>query len=145
MALQLNDIVNRVNKLLAGELLSFDELKEHLDSVIDDINAKLSSKFPVFTEFNVSDYPEYPNYNLFPDRYIRSVVCLGAAYYFYITDEEGAASAPEYLKQYTYNLFLMQRDYSDKIPEEYRDFETGYFTDPAAAVPDIVDQIWGDI
>jgi hypothetical protein len=143
--LLINDILDRVNRKLAGEILSYDDIQIHLDSVIDDINAKLSSKFPAFSEFIQPTYAQYPNYNFFPDKYIRSVVCLGAAYYFYQTDEEGATSAIEYQKTYANNLFLMQRDYSSLVPVEYQDQEQGYMDDPDPYPEDIVQSIWGDI
>jgi hypothetical protein len=145
-ALKINDILNNVNARLAGELLSFDELKVHLDAVIDDINARLSSKFPAFSEFNAVDFPQYPNYDLFPDRFIRSVVCAGAAYKFYLTDEEGALTAEAYSYEYKDGLFIMQRDYSERVPEKYKDYEQGYLSDPASAGEyNLPQMIWGDL
>lgn len=144
--LTINDILNNVNTRLAGEMLSYDELKVHLDAVIDDINAKLSSKFPAFSEFSAAKYPQYPNYDFFPNKFIRSVVCVGAAYKFYLTDEEGSTTAVEYGKEYAMNLFIMQRDYSNLVPEEYQDYEQGFLIDPnASTTTDVVDLIWGDI
>jgi hypothetical protein len=146
MSLKLNDILNNVNQKLAGELLSYDELKVHLDSVIDDINAKLSAKFPAFSEFNAATYPQFPQYDFFPDRFIRSVVCTGGAYYFYLTDEEGSTTAVEYQKLYNANLFLMQRDYTDRVPEIYKDYEQGYMVGPDANTSDdLAFKIWGDV
>ena len=98
--------------------------------MIDTINSTLSTKFPVFSEFTAAAYPQYPNYNFFPDKYIRSVVCLGAARNFYMTDEEGALSVPAYEQQFQQNLFLMLRDYSELVPEEYRDYDRGALIDP---------------
>lgn len=144
--MNINKILNKINGLLAGELLSYSELEVHMDAVIDDINSKLSSKFPAFSEFTSADYPQYPDYNLFPDRFIRSVVCLGAAYKFYLTDEEGALSAEAYNYAYKDNLFLMQRDYSEKVPEEYRDYEQGTLKSPdAQAEYNLPQMIWGDV
>jgi hypothetical protein len=119
----------------------------HLDAAIDDINAKLSSKFPAFSEFTQAKYPQYPDYNFFPDRFIRSVVCSGAAYKFYVTDEEGAQTAPSYMKDYNDNLFVMQRDFSDRIPEEFQDFEQGAMIDPTINMDNynVTQLIWGDI
>lgn len=122
----LTQLITFVNAKLAGEILTYDQLKVHLDAVIDDINSKLNSTFPSFSEFNSTDYSAYPNYNLFPDKYIRSVVTTGAAFYFYITDEEGALSAIEYGKEYQTKLFEMQRDYSNSIPSEYQATAQGY-------------------
>lgn len=119
--MDLTKIIQGVNAKLAGEMLNFDMIKVHLDSVIDDINSKLSSCFPSFTEFNSTAYPEqYPNYNFFPDKYIRSVVINGAAYKFFVTDEEGIMTAQQYSYDYRDNLFLMERDYMALVPEEFQ-------------------------
>lgn len=60
------------------------------------------------------------DYNYFPDRYIREVVCKGAAYKFYIMDEEGIATAEQYGYDYEKALFVMQRDYIEQVPVEYQ-------------------------
>lgn len=119
--MQLSQIVQFTNDKLAGELLTFDLLKVHLDSVIDDINNELNAKFPAFSEFNVNDHPQYPDYNFFPNKYIRNVVTLGAAYKFFITDEEGINTAVQYAKDYALALFMMKRDYMALVPEAYQD------------------------
>jgi len=129
--MKITQIVQNVNDLLAGELLTYDALKVHLDATIDDINAALSSGFPSFTEFIAADYVNYPDYNFFPDRYIRSVVCLGAAYKFFITDEEGIVTAQKYGYSYDDNLFYMLRDYIDQVPEAYQIDAGGTITTPA--------------
>jgi parallel beta-helix repeat protein len=128
--MELNAILKCVNDKLAGEQLPYESLRTHLDDVIDTINSTLSTKFPVFSEFTAAAYPQYPNYNFFPDKYIRSVVCLGAARNFYLTDEEGALSVPAYEQQFQHNLFLMIRDYSELVPEEYRDYDRGALIAP---------------
>ena len=119
--MQLVTIVQKINGKLAGEMLTYDMLKDYLDEVIDDINAKLNSNYPVFSDFNSTDYPtQYPDYNFFPDRFIRSVVVLGAAYKYFIMDEEGIQTAQQYGWDYKDNLFTMERDYSDQVPEIYQ-------------------------
>lgn len=115
----IKEIVQRVNRLLAGETLSYDQLKIHLDSVVDDINNTLSSDFPVFSEL-ASDATEYTH---FPDRYIRSVVCYGAAYYFYMTDEEGGNPQPGYMSTYMTNKYAMCRDWISQVPVAYEQDE----------------------
>lgn len=129
--MQLQTIVNTVNNLLAGEQLTFEELITHLNAVIDDINNKLNAKFPSFSQFNNTAFPQYPNYNFFPDSYIRSVIAVGAAYYFYITDEEGSQdAAPSFMGRYAQNIFFMERDYINKVPEEFQAGDQGSFGDP---------------
>jgi len=124
----LDKIIGRVNDKLAGEMLTYDELIIHLDAVVDDINIRLSANYPAFSEFNIEDHPDYPNYNFFPDKYIRSVVVPGAAYKFYITDEEGIDTAQNYGYEYQNALFYMTRDYSDLVDEKYMDDDVGYLT-----------------
>lgn len=119
--MDLTKIVQKVNNKLAGEMLTYDMMKDYLDDVIDDINARLSTNFPVFSDFTLEAYPEiYPNYSFFPDRYIRSVVTLGAAYKFFVVDEEGLPTAQQFSYDYQDALFIMERDYSDLIPAEFR-------------------------
>lgn len=120
-------IVDAVNEKLGGELLTYEEMKIHLDAVIDDINAQLNSCFPAFSDFTLTDYPDrYPNYDFFPDKYIRSVVIVGAAYQFYTTDEEGISTATAYQYEYERNKFYMVRDYINLIPEEYQCDNQGF-------------------
>ena len=90
--ININTIVNYINERLAGEQLLYSQLLVFLDGTIDDINQALNSNFPAFSEFSEKD-ENYPDYNFFPDRYIRTVVVTGACAKFYICDEEGAAVA----------------------------------------------------
>lgn len=138
----LTNIVAYVNANLAGELLTYEQLKVHLDSVIDDINGALNSAFPAFSEFNSTDHTSYPNYNFFPDKYLRAVVCLGAAFKFYICDEEGAESAKVYAKTYPAELFKMQRDYTDLVPTIYQTTGQGYLTAPVDSTGVMNSGLW---
>ena len=109
--MRVGQIVNLINKHLADEFCSVAELTNYMDRVIDDINTRLNSKFPTVSEViasagNTTD----PDYNMFPDKYIRSVLVVGAAYKYYITDEEGNATAQQYGAEYNQNLFYMERD-----------------------------------
>lgn len=119
----INEIVKRVNRLLSGEMLIYSELEEHLDSVIDDINARLNSNYPAFSEFKAATHPTYPDYNFFPERYMRSVVLPGAATKFYTQDTEGIEAAPEFMRNYQTNLFYMERDYLEHVPTAYQAVE----------------------
>ena len=123
--MEITTIVKFVNKKLAGEILIYSELEVYLDSVIDEINAKLNSCFPVFSEFNNTDHiAVYPNYNFFPEKYIRTVVIPGTAAKFYIQDAEGMATAPQFDIEYLTGLFLMERDYLSQVPELFQVTET---------------------
>lgn len=126
--MQINDIISGVNAKLAGETLTFNELKLFLDEVVDDINTELNAKFPVFSAYNAGD-----EYTAIPDNYIRSVIFTGAAAKFYETDEEGIQTATQYMYDYKDRLFFMKRDYSYSIPDEYQ-------ADNKAYLPGVPDQ-----
>lgn len=110
------DIVKGINQLLAGERHSMTELALHMDQAIDDINTRLGATFPSFSELG----PTLADYDFFPDRYIRSVLMVGAAWYYFVTDEEGEVAAQQYTFMYEQNLFRMTRDYINLVPLEYR-------------------------
>ena len=114
--MKITKIRNLVNMALAGEMLTFQELKPHLDYAIDEINDMLNSTFPVFSELE----SEAEDYNYFPDKYIRQVVIPGAAWHFYVYDEEGVVTAQQYQLDFENGKFKMLRDYSEQIPEEYQ-------------------------
>lgn len=97
-----------------------------LDEVIDDINDALNSKFPAFSDLGRDvSHRATAEYNYFPDKYIRSVVCKGVASKFYTMDEEGSPTAEQYAREYAAALFYMTRDYIELVPEEYRSDSTG--------------------
>lgn len=126
--MRIKTLIESINTQLAGELLSIGELKDFVDKAIDDINTRLNTKFPVLTDVMSQAQLEY---NAIPDKYIRSVVIPGAAFKYYITDEEGAAVAPKYEEDYLKGLFYMERDYMPIVPEEYIETdEQGHVHDP---------------
>lgn len=134
--MKITQIVNKVNDLLAGEMLTFSQLCTFLDSVIDDINSDLNSCFPSFSAFEESlgeDFTYDADYGYIPDEYIRSVVTKGAAYKFYVTDEEGIKTAQVYGNEYAQARFLMIRDFSMLVPELYqRCVNAGYLEGPGS-------------
>ena len=120
------DIVRRTNKYLAGEQLTYPKLLPFLDAVIDDINSELNATFPSFESLAIPSNPtDDDRYDFFPDHYIRSVVCLGAASKFYTTDDEGIISAEGYEVKYRENLFYMLRDYVEHVPRIYQSDNSG--------------------
>lgn len=114
--MKLENLVRLTNMKLADELLSYVELLPYFNMVIDDINSVMNTNFP--------DFPEPPldtdEYTAIPDRYLRMVVVTGAAYKYYVVDEEGAGTAPQYASEFNSNIFLMLRDYLALVPEEYQ-------------------------
>ena len=129
--MRISEIVKRVNEKLAGETLLYSQLEVFLDEVVDDINAKLNSKFPAFsTIYTAEALKNDVGYDYFPEKYIRTVVVIGAAYKFFCTDEEGLPSAQQYAFDYNTNLFIMERDYSALVPEEYQASGQGYVSGP---------------
>lgn len=115
--MKLTDIVREFNTALAGERLSYFQARPFLNRTIDDINAKLGAIFPVFSELEAG----VDAYDLFPDRYIRTVVIPGAAWYYFTQDEEGIQTAPQYAADYDRGLFQMSRDYINYVPVAYQD------------------------
>ena len=120
------DIVKLSNKYLSGEQLTYPKLLPFLDAVIDDINSELNATYPSFTSLAIASNPtDDDRYDFFPDNYIRSVVCIGAASKFYTTDDEGIISAEGYEVTYRQNLFYMQRDYIEHVPRIFQSDSTG--------------------
>ena len=129
--MKLTDIRNLTNSRLAGEQLTYSALLPYLDAVVDDINSKLHTKFATFTEINPTGVGGATDYTEFPDKYIRTVVCVGAAWRWYVDDEEGIDTAVSLKQQYDNNLFVMVRDYGPLVPEGKKaDDNTGYLKDP---------------
>ena len=120
--MKLTDIRNLINSRLAGEQLTYSALLPYLDAVVDEINAKLHAKFKTFSEISTTGIPEsgktFIDYNEFPDKYIRTVVCVGAAWHWYVDDEEGIDTAISLKQQYDNGLFIMLRDYGPLVPED---------------------------
>lgn len=122
-----SQIVKLINQHLGDELCSPAELLSHMDRVVDDINTRLNAKFPTVSDMiAAAGGATDPDYNVFPDKYIRSVLVTGAAYKYYVTDEEGNNTAQQYAVDYQQNLFYMERDYSFSIPEIYREDNQGF-------------------
>jgi hypothetical protein len=124
-----NVLVGLISKHLADEIVSEGEMLSYMDRVIDDINTRLNTIFPTFTEHkedNKELTADLLDYTAIPDKYLRSVVVPGAAYKYYTTDEEGSYAAPKYEEEYRTALFYMERDFSFRVPEQYRADEQGY-------------------
>ena len=117
--MELTKLVALINRRLAGEQFTYSELEAYLDDAIDQINTRLDAAFPVFSEFT-SVTAGYPNYAFFPDRYLRMYVVPAVAAKFYSVDEEGAGGAQDYRMEAEQALFLMERDYSNSVPEAYQ-------------------------
>lgn len=124
--MRLKDIVKLTNTYLAGEQLVYQKLIPFYDAVIDDINSRLNSTYPSFSELDVTSLDaDTAVYDYFPDRYVRSVVALGAAHKFYTMDEEGTVYDEEYAGKYEEALFYMTRDYIDEVPEIFQSDSSG--------------------
>lgn len=122
----LTDIQKQMNNTLAGETLTFKEMLPHLDFAIDEINETLNSVYPTFSEL-LSKEPEAKEYALFPDRYIRRVVIPGAAWNYYVVDEEGLQTSMQYQIDFEKGKFTMQRDMLYNVPKEFQAPDTqGY-------------------
>ena len=152
--MEIKKIIDYVNRgYIASEYLRAPDIYYYMDLVIDDINERLQSKFPVFSEWEdfvnkwnayVSQGTEHPvitgpdgqklflrdatKYDAFPDTYLRTVVALGVAAKFYTRDEEGEQVAIDYQNRYEMALFKMVRDYHNQVPLYFQD-NTGGFID----------------
>lgn len=64
--MRIRDMVNRVNRYLAGEMEDYNNLIDLMDAVIDDVNAKLNTCFPVISEWAkfVEEYNDKVRENL---------------------------------------------------------------------------------
>lgn len=124
--MKVKDIVKLTNMYLAGEQLVYNKLVPFYDAVIDDINSRLNSTYPSFSslEFQQLD-SDKAVYDFFPDRYIRTVVALGAAHKFYTMDEEGVVYDEEFSRKYEEALFYMTRDFIDQVPEIFQSDSPG--------------------
>ena len=124
--MKVKDIVKLTNTYLTGEQLVYQKLIPFYDAVIDDINSRLNSTYPSFSSLEFTSLDgDTAVYNYFPDRYVRSVVALGAAHKFYTMDEEGVSYDTTYEQEYERNLFYMTRDYIDQVPEIFQSDSTG--------------------
>lgn len=124
--MKIKDIVKLTNTYLAGEQLVYQKLLPFYDAVIDDINSRLNSTYPSFTDLNFTRLDrDDAVYDFFPDRYIRSVVALGGAHKFYMMDEEGVSYDEAYTGKYEEALFYMTRDYIDQVPEIFQSDSRG--------------------
>lgn len=139
-------MVDLTNRSLAGEMFRYDDLEDIYDDVIDDVNSKLNTCFPVLSDWEdfVEDYnakiegtgltPLDPqNYTAIPDTWLRKLMRYGAAYKFYIMDEEGERVASEYYVGYQETLFTMLRDYAEHVPDIFRRDCDGYVFDTGGA------------
>ena len=120
----ISTLIQNINSQLAGELLSIGELTVFVDKAIDDVNTRLNTKFPVLSDVIAMAKAQGAasfEYNVIPDKYLRTVVVPGAVFKYYTTDEEGAAVAPKYEEEFLKGLFYMERDYLNLVPEEYRE------------------------
>ena len=114
----ITDIQKLFNSALAGDTLSIRDMLPHLDAAIDDINDTLNTTYPVFSDLEIGKPGMV--YDFFPDKYIRSVVIPGAAWHYYVMDEEGLQTAPQYQVNFEKGKFVMLRDMLYNIPEEYQ-------------------------
>ena len=117
--MKLVDIQKLMNNALAGETLTLKEMLPHLDFAIDEINDTLNSIYPTFSEL-LAEEPEATEYSFFPDRYIRRTVISGAAWNYYVVDEEGLQTSIQYQADFEKGKFVMQRDMLYNIPEQFQ-------------------------
>ena len=135
--MQLKKLVDTINRTyVQSEYLRQPDIYYYMDRVIDDINEKLQANYPTFTNWEDfvekwnKKFPEHPkdrtNYDVIPDKYLRSVVALGTALYFYTADEEGEQIALDYQQRYNQQLFYMVRDFHMLVPPMFQNNFGGF-------------------
>lgn len=135
--MEIKKLVDTINRTyVVSDYLREPDVYYFMDRVIDDINDHLQACYPTFTDWKAfvdawnETHPEAPKdrtvYDVIPDKYLRSVVALGTALYYYTNDEEGEQIAYDYQQRYNQQLFLMVRDYLIQVPEMFQDNEGGF-------------------
>lgn len=135
--MKINKLIDTVNRAyIPSDYLRAPDIYYYMDRTIDDINSELQATYPTFTDWYefVEEWnkvnPDEPKdrtvYDVIPDKYLRTVVALGTAMYYYASDEEGEQVAIDYQQKYHLALFKMVRDYHMLVPEEFQDNEGGY-------------------
>lgn len=141
--MNIDKLCSFINKnYIISENLRNIELYGYMDIVIDDINDRLQSNFPTFSEwkdfaieYNATHSEEedfvaldVDVYSVIPARYLRSVVAIGAALNFFTNDEEGEQISTKYYIQYEKNLFNMVRDFHNLVPVMFQNVDGGYIS-----------------
>lgn len=135
--MEIKKLVDTINRTyIPSDYLRQPDVYYFMDRVIDDINERLQACYPTFTEWEDfvevwnENFPDDPKdrtkYDVIPDKYLRTVVALGTALYFYTSDEEGEQIAYDYQQKYEQQLFYMIRDYLELVPEMFQNNEGGF-------------------
>lgn len=135
--MKINTLVDHINRgNIASDYIRIPEIYYYMDKVIDDINDRLQAKYPSFTEYESfvnqwnEQYPDNPldrtDYSVIPDRWLRKILPVGVARYYYMKDEEGEVAASDYFRTYENNLFLLVRDFHSQVPEIFQNNDGGF-------------------
>jgi hypothetical protein len=125
---------NRGN--IASDYIRAPEIYSYMDKVLLDANDRLQANFPMVsdwadfvTQWNI-DNPEntatQDDYSAIPDRYLRRIMPVGVARYFYMKDEEGESVGSDYFREYEKAMFEFVRDYLPLVPLVFQNNEGGY-------------------
>lgn len=135
--MKINTLVDQINRgNIASDYIRVPEIYYYMDKVIDDINDRLQAKYPAFSEYAdfVEDwntkYPDNPldrtNYSVLPDKWLRKIMPVGVARYYYMKDEEGEVAASDYFRVYEQELFYLVRDFHNQVPEIFQNNDGGF-------------------
>ena len=123
---------------IASDYVRAPEIYTFMDKVIADINRRIQATYPpvseyadFVTEWNAAN-PDTPltqdNYSVIPDRFLRNVMPVGVARYYYMRDEEGESVGSDYFRAYETALFEIERDLFNVVPVQFQNTEGGYIT-----------------
>lgn len=127
-----------MNNYITTEVLHDVDVIGYMDIVIDDINDRMQTAFPVFSEWPLfveawnanhpDDLLDPAYYSAIPRNYLRSVVAPGTAVNFFTSDEEGEQVAGKNYFAYERNISKMVSDYMELVPDIYIGNTAGYIT-----------------
>lgn len=119
------EILTRLNRLVVGYAVSWDDIKYDADKAIDKINSFMGTVYPPMSKFLTHAEATYSvraggvDYAIFPDVYILTIVIPYIAMEILARDEEFTTVFNKYATEVEENLFTMfQREYN-RVPRAF--------------------------
>lgn len=124
--INLRDLVRRVNQLSIRRNLSWDDIKYDADAAIERINSFLGALYPKMTDIMIYDDSTYSmrvkgvDREIFPEKYIHSIVIPSIAMEVLARDEEFTTIYNKYAMQVEDGLFDMFSNEFNRVPFQFR-------------------------